>query len=243
MNNYKGDPLTKTDFETSYAEYLKCLEEINKKRDWSKLKLLAANQIVDKIVKGDKDFSNIRIFGVDWARRDLSGFNFSGSKIEWCVFSGCKIKNANFSGAFLDWCLFESADLSKSNFKNSIIWDSGFLEADLTDVDFSNSDLEYVLLGSTIGRPNLTNCIQIKVWYSLEEAFRDRGPDTESIIRYIEKAGLPISQALTFKVKINEAKSSAEKFRLFYDMGRQAFNPEGNLNLYSFKKVGEVLYR
>ncbi len=225
------------DFETTYVEYQKKIGEMNKKRDYSRLKLLTAKEIVDKIVKGDKNFSNVRIVGVDWARRDLSGLNFSGSKIEWCIFSGCKIKNADFSNSFIDWCLFESVDLSKSNFKNSIVWNTGFLDADLSNVDFSNSDLEWVVLANVIGRPNLTNCTENKVFYSIEDAMKET--DFERLYQWIGKSGLPISQALTFKVKINELWSSGEKLKFIYDMGRQAFNPEGNLGTYNLKKAGK----
>jgi len=219
-----------SDFETRYEMYQKDLQNINKKRDYSKLKLLPANEIINKIVKGDKDFSNVKIFGIDWARRDLSGFNFSGSKIEWCIFSGCKIKNADFSGAFLDSCLFESANLSKSNFKNSTVRGSGFLDADLTDVDFSNSDLGYTAFINIIGRPKFTNCIQTKIWHSIEEALKEYDQNLETIRRYIEVAGLSVPQSLTLKVKFNELASSTEKLKFFYNVGRETFNPEGNLN-------------
>ncbi len=229
------------DFQTSYALYKKDLEDLSKKKDYSKLKLLSAKEIVDKIVKGDKDFSNVKIVGIDWARRDLSGFNFSGSKIEWCGFSGCKIKDANFSGAFLDWCLLDSADLSHSDFKNSVVWDSGFIDADLTNVDFTGSDLRYTILANIIGRPNFTKCTEIKIWHSIEDRLKDSDVSSFDAIRdYLKLAGLPVAENLTAKVKLNEMKSSGEKLRFMYDIGRQAFNPEGNLNLYSFKKVGKT---
>src|SRR4030042_3114143 len=159
--------------DSRYAEYLKNLEDADKRKVWSKLKLLTANEIVDKIVKGDKDFSNVKIFGIDWARRDLSGFDFSGSKIEWCVFSGCKLNNANFSGAFLDWCLFDSADLSKSSFKNSIVYDSGFIDADISNVDFTGGDLRRLLFANNVGRANFTNCTQVQIWYSIEDVLKE----------------------------------------------------------------------
>lgn len=228
------------DFETSNALYKKDLEDLSKKRDYSKLKLLTAGEIVDKIVKGDKDFSNVKIAGIDWARRDLSGFNFSGSKIEWCGFSGCKMKNADFSGAFLDWCLFDSADLSHSNFKNSIVWDSSFIDANLTDVNFTGSDLRYIILANIIGRANFTKCTEIKIWHSIEERLKDNDViGFDGIRDYLKQMNLPISESLIAKVKLNEMKSAGEQLRFMYDMGRQAFNPEGNLNLYSFKKVGK----
>ncbi len=227
--------------ETSYAAYQKDIDDASKKRDWSKLKLLTAKEIVDKIVKGDKDFSNVRIFGVDWARRDLSGFNFSGSKIEWCVFSGCKIKNADFSDTFLDWCIFDNTDLSKSTFKNSITYDSIFSSSDLTDVDFSNSDLRWSLFSNNNGRPDFKNCTQIGIFHSIEEAWKtvEESGGIEAIKFFIQKAGLPLPQGLLFKVKFNELNSSGEKLRLFYDTGREAFNPEGDMNLYKLGKSGK----
>lgn len=230
-----------SNFETSYEFYQKDLEDASKKNDWSKLKLLTAKEIVDKIVKGDKDFSNVRIFGIDWARRDLSGFDFSGSKIEWCVFSGCKIKNSNFSGAFLDWCIFDSADLPKSNFKNSIVYDSIFSNSNLKDVDFSNSDLRWSLFANNVGRPDFKNCTQVGIFYSIEEAWKkiEEGGGIEGIKFFIQRAGLPIPQALMFKVKFNDLNSDGEKLRLFYDIGRDAINPTGNLGQYNLKQVGK----
>ncbi len=228
------------EFEAAHALYQKDLEDASKKKDWSRLKLLTAKEIVDRIVKGEKDFSNVKIFGVDWARRDLSGFNFSGSKIEWCVFSGCKIKNADFSGAFLDWCIFDNTDLSKSSFKNSIILDEIFIGSNLSDVDFSDSDLRWSLFANNIGRPNFKNCTETKVWYSVEDAFKDKDvlDDLENIDQWLRKAGLPISQALTWKIKIKEMQSSTEKLRLFYNM-KQSFNREEGLNLYNLGKAGK----
>jgi len=206
-------------------------EHKDKIKKFNELKILSANEIVKKIQNGDKDFSDVRIVGVDWSRRDLSGFNFSGSKLEWNVFNRCKLAGADFSNVFVDFCAFSSADLTKANFENSLIWDSSFDGAILKDANFVKSVITYVVFAdANVNAANFTNATKIAVYESWEDVGEE---NFDATIAIIEKLNFfPRSLLLAWKARLEKYRTKVEKFRVFYGIGRAFMNPKGNLYKY-----------
>jgi len=217
-------------------------DDLNRKKDtlsrYGNLKILPVNEIVKKIQNGDRDFSGVKIVGVDWTGRDLSGFNFSGSKLEWNIFNGCKFIGANFSNVFIDFCLFVNADLTKANFENSLIWDSAFDGTILNDTNFSRTDITFVIFANTnTSSANFTNARKISVyerWDDVEDGSID------AAFAILEKVNVfSTSALLALKAKLEKYRTKVEKFKAFYDTGRAFINPKGNL--YNYPAISDNL--
>lgn len=213
--------------EGGWNEWQARVRETEKKLGYADLKILPPSEIVKKFEKKEKDFSNVRIVGIDWFGRDLSGFDFSGSRLEWNIFRNCKMVGVNFSRSFLEWCDFTQADLTKSSFINSKIWNALFEGAMITDVDFSNSGLEYIAFtNANVASAKFANTTQFRVihtWTEMTDA------DWESISFYLKRSKLSLSELMMLKKDTVKFKTMGEKMKLFYDVGRKLFNPEGDI--------------
>ncbi len=186
-------------------------------------KALTAGEIVQKIDKGDKDFSNVRIVGLDWAGRNLSGYNFENSAFEWVSFSNCKLIGANFSSAHMDWTMFSNADLTKANFEHADIWNAIFDSTTLDNANFKNSNLRWVAFpDGNMNAADFSGATKFRIYTSWHE-LSDATPESEwnLIFDYLRKFGLSDSQIMSFKSKILGYKSITEKVKFAYDFGRE----------------------
>jgi len=215
--NFMGD--------MSYDEYQKY-----KAATVKDVKIISVNEVVEKIKRGEKDFSNVRIVAVDWNGRDLTGFDFSGSKIEFSLFSGCKMRGCNFSNALIDWSFFSLTDLSNSNFKKSLVWNSLFDRAIIDNADFSESDIRMSgFMETNMSSANFSNSRQIRVltsWTELTDADWDAG------MKVLAMMNLAWSTVLKFKSLGKAVYSKRDKILSFYDAARKTIQSSGNANYF-----------
>jgi len=201
------------------------------------LKLLPVSEILEKIKNNDKDFSNVRIVGVDWRGRDLSGFDFSGSKLEWNLFTGCKLIGANFSNTYMDFCVFDKAELSKADFRGSLVWDCLFEDAIKDKTDFSDSDIRYASfincnINANINAANFDNVTKFNFFTSWDEIgkyIENVNFDTSIAMRLLNTLNIPHSKILVFKTMMENIAKRAENFKAIYLVGSRFANPYGDL--------------
>jgi len=91
---------------------------------------LSPGEIIDMYKKGERDFSNVECTGNDFIGIDLSGINFSNSKLEYSGFEESNLTGANFTNCNLQWSSFRHSNLTKTN--------------------FTGADLSYALLNDAI---------------------------------------------------------------------------------------------
>ena len=193
-------------------------------------KLLTSMEIVHKIDKNDKDFSNVRIVGLDWAGRNLSDYNFQNSVFEWVSFSNCKLIGANFSKAHIDWAMFSNADLTKANFEHADIWNAIFDSTTLNNANFKNSNLRWVVFpDGNMNAADFSGAVKFRLytsWHELSDA-----PESEwnIIFDYLRRFGLSDSQMMLFKSKILGYRSIIEKMKFVYDFGREFMSSPTNV--------------
>jgi len=193
------------------------------------LKTIFVSEILEKIEKKDKDFSNLRMVGIDWRGRDLSGFDFSESKIEWNIFTGCKLVNANFSRTYIDFCIFERADLTDADFRHSVLWDSILENATINNADFSDSDIRYVdFINCNLGAAKFNNTIKFKFFTSWDEAAGENF-DTGVALKLLGTLNIPRSKVLLFKTVLEGVVTKAKSFKAVYMTGSSFANPHGDL--------------
>lgn len=190
-------------------------------------KPLTGMEIVQKIDKGDKDFSNTKIVGLDWAGRDLSGYNFQGSILQWVRFSSCKLVGADFSDAHIEWAMFSKADLTDVNFTSANIWSTAFDSAILDDTSFRNANLRWILfVGANTNAADFSGAFKFKIiesWHELSDL-----PESEwnVIFDYMKLSGLSDSQIMFFKSQVSKYKSAAERIKFVYDFGMSSFGQD-----------------
>jgi len=185
-------------------------------------KLLTGMEIVQKIDKGDKDFSNVRIVGLDWAGRNLSGYNFQNSVFEWVSFSSCKLIEADFSDAHIDWAMFSNADLTNANFEHADIWNAIFDSTILKNVNFKNSNLRWVVFpDGNMSAADFSGAIKFRIYTSWHELADAPESEWNILFDYLRRFGLGDSQMMLFKSKIFGYRSITEKVKFAYDFGRE----------------------
>ena len=187
-------------------------------------KSLTAGEIIGKIDKGDKDFSNTKIVGLDWAGRNLSGYNFQNSVLQWVSFSNCKLVGANFSNALIEWTIFSNADLTKTDFTSADVWSSAFNSAILDNTSFRNANLRWVVFAdANINAADFSNAFKFKVFESWRELSDLPEGDWNLIFDYMRLFGLTDSQAMFFKSQVIKYRSTSEKIKFVYDFGIRSF--------------------
>ena len=201
-------------------------------------KSLTAGEIIGKIDKGDKDFSNTKIVGLDWAGRDLSGCNFQNSVLQWVSFSNCKLVGADFSNALIEWSIFSNADLTKTDFTSADVWSSAFNSAILDNTSFRNANLRWVVFAdANINAADFSNAFKFKMFESWHELSDLPEGDWNLIFDYMKLFGLSDSQAMFFKSQVIKYRSTSEKIKFVYDFGIRSFGQ----NVYSGSPANEVV--
>ena len=180
----------------------------------SELKPLSVGEIISKIDANDKDFSNSRIFGVDWAGKDLSGVNFSNSKLEWVRFNGCKLNNTMFKSAKIEWSNFSDTDCTEANFSSTKIEHSLFENTIFKNTKFIKSEIRSCMfLNATLGGADFSNSTKIRFMTSAAEITED---DIQFVMATLIKSGLSKEHFLRSKNVVDRAKSLSEGLKLFY---------------------------
>lgn len=193
-------------------------------------KLLTGMEIAQKINKSDKDFSNVRIVGLDWAGRNLSGYNFQNSIFEWVSFSNCKLVDTNFSNTHIDWAMFSNADLTKANFTNSDIWNAIFDSTTLNNANFKNSNLRWVVFpDGNMSAADFSGAVKFRIYTSWHELADAPESEWNIVFDYLRRFGLSDSQMMLFKSKILGYKSITEKVKFVYDFGREFMSSSQNV--------------
>lgn len=192
-------------------------------------KLLTGMEIVQKIDKGDKDFSNVRIVGLDWAGRDLSGYNFQDSVFEWVSFSNCKLNEANFSNSHIDWAMFSKADLTKADFEHADIWNAIFDSTTLNNANFKSSNLRWVVFpDGNMSAADFSGAVKFRVYTSWHDLSGAPESEWNLVFDYLRKFGLSDSQLMSFKSKILGYRSITERVKFVYDFGRDFMASSSN---------------
>ncbi len=192
-----------------------------------KITPLTAMEIIQKIDKGDNDFSNARIVGLDWAGRNLSGYNFENSILQWVSFSNCKLIKANFSNAHIEWTMFSKADLTKAKFEHADIWNTAFDSAILDDTSFRNANLRYILFAdANTSAADFFGAFKFKNFENWRELSDLPESEWNVIFDYMRLFGLSNSQIMFFKSQVGKVKSAAEKIKFVYNFGISSFGQD-----------------
>ena len=135
-----------------------------------KPRILTTNDIIEKIKKGEKNFSKSKIIAADFSGMDLTNANFESSELEWIRFADCKLIGTNFTGAKIDLSYFSYADLTKANFEKAKVYNSYFGNVTFDKTSFKNADIRYVLfVGTNLGAADFNGATKLTVLTSFTQ--------------------------------------------------------------------------
>jgi hypothetical protein len=77
--------------------------------------------------------------GLDFTRKERSGIDFSGLRLDDACFRRCKLNGANFDGSNLENCNFEYAHLVGANLAGANLKGTNFRFADIRNTTFSET--------------------------------------------------------------------------------------------------------
>lgn len=139
-----------------------------------KLKFMTSNEVTEKIEKGERDFSNIKVFRLELIDKKLDGISFKNSELEGCRLRGSSLVGADFSGTKMNICDFVRADLTKASFKFSKLDWVAFPESILNGTDFTKSFLMNVLfVDANTAVANFSDAAMVNVIRTRPELTKD----------------------------------------------------------------------
>ena len=94
---------------------------------------LTREQVMEKLEKGDKDFSNSDLRGLDLSGLDLSRSDLSYANLSYCELSYANLYNTDLSHSYL----------YRANLSNANLECASLSYANLSKVDLSKADLSY----------------------------------------------------------------------------------------------------
>ena len=126
------------------------------------------NQVLLKLGRiGELDYSTKNFSGtdlrnsfvtLDFSKQDLSGFNFTQTKIAKSDFTASNLEGADFSEADIYMSNFKKTNLHDAKFRKTTFSTPDFSDADLTRADFSNASVR----GANFTNANLVGAKFIK---------------------------------------------------------------------------------
>lgn len=179
------------------------------------MKVLTANEVVQMLKEGNKNFSNCKLYNVNFmgSGKNLSGIIAKNSVLDGCLFDGCKVTNSDFSNCKIEWSSFAMCDVTGSNFQDSDISFSSFRRSIVNNVNFKNCKFYYVLfIDTNTFAADLTNSSKMKFLTSWADITKE---DIEFAVGLIEKVGLPqdfISEVKAFTKIIETEIEKIQKY-------------------------------
>ncbi|HIF5778111.1 TPA: pentapeptide repeat-containing protein [Vibrio parahaemolyticus] len=104
------------------------------------------------------DLSELNLFGFKFENLNLTGVNFTGSRLTQCIFSNCILVGADFDGsfgsvAFFDECEMDGTSWVGAEITSSLVAGCSLIGANMFDANFS----ETKFLRTDLSESNLAN--------------------------------------------------------------------------------------
>jgi hypothetical protein len=185
------------------------------------LKFMTPTEIIQRIENGERDFSNIKTYGLELLGKNVDGIIFKNSEFEAVRFRGSSLVGADFSGVKMNIGGFV-ADISKANFKNTKLNWVAFMGTKIDDADFTRSDIRNsVFLDNNFSAAKFNETTLINVIKSWDEVTEEDVNKWTSIWFSIE---WPKSTKLFFRTQLQDLKTRfLTPFRAIYLSGKRFF--------------------
>ena len=162
------------------------------------LKFILANEILERYAKGERDFSNFLLNGINLASADLKSAVFKNCWIKGVRFARVNLTDVDFEGATIEYTGFVDANLTRTNFRNTKIRFCYGVGAILNKTNFENADMFWVgFPNCNRGGANLTGAKTSKVYWSFDEI--DFASAFEIFLPELDKIDLPESTKMRIK--------------------------------------------
>lgn len=202
------------------------------------LKILTQDEIIKRIHKGEKNFSNIRLVGANLEGQKLDGAIFRNCEFIFVRFAYASLVGADFTGSIIEGGGFSTANLTRANFQHTKMHYTYFGNAIFDKTDFRFSEINFSYFGETqLGGADFTNARISRMITSWSEVTED---EFNTILRtFLDTANrlnIPRARILQMKSFLESVKGSAgERLKLTYDM----MNKGGFGGVYQPKEIGE----
>jgi len=176
--------------------------------------VITPTEVIGKLKKGEREFSEIRANGQDFTRMNLNKIVFSNSKFIACKFTAANLQNAKFENCSFEFCEFTDANLIESNFTNCKIQYTVFQSANMERAVFTGCELYFIYVwGSNFNSAVKFEKTQMaKIFSVLSQASEE---DVKEALRALSSSSTPLGFRSEIKGRFGAAKEKYEGFLRF----------------------------